>query len=57
MTAEQQAKLAASLKTRFKREVRMTTAVDASLMGGAVIRAGDLVIEWLHQGSSGKNGF
>ena len=45
MTAEQQSKLAASLKTRFKCEVRMTTAVDASLMGGAVIRAGDLVID------------
>jgi len=45
MTAEQRSKLAASLKTRFKREVRMTTAVDASLMGGAVIRAGDLVID------------
>jgi F-type H+-transporting ATPase subunit delta len=45
MTTEQQSKLAASLKTRFKREVRMTTAVDASLMGGAVIRAGDLVID------------
>jgi F-type H+-transporting ATPase subunit delta len=45
MSAEQQSKLAASLKTRFKREVRMTTAVDASLMGGAVIRAGDLVID------------
>ena len=45
MTAEQQSKLAASLKTRFKRDVRMTTAVDASLMGGAVIRAGDLVID------------
>jgi F-type H+-transporting ATPase subunit delta len=45
MSAEQQSKLSASLKTRFKREVRMTTAVDASLMGGAVIRAGDLVID------------
>jgi F-type H+-transporting ATPase subunit delta len=45
MTAEQQSKLSASLKTRFKRDVRMTTAVDASLMGGAVIRAGDLVID------------
>jgi F-type H+-transporting ATPase subunit delta len=45
MSADQQAKLSASLKTRFKREVRMTTSVDASLMGGAVIRAGDLVID------------
>ena len=45
MNADQQAKLSASLKTRFKRDVRMTTAVDASLVGGAVIRAGDLVID------------
>jgi F-type H+-transporting ATPase subunit delta len=45
MDAGQQAKLAASLKTRFKRDVRMSTSVDASLLGGAVIRAGDLVID------------
>jgi F-type H+-transporting ATPase subunit delta len=45
MSAEQQVKLSASLKTRFKRDVRMSTAVDASLLGGAVIRAGDLVID------------
>jgi F-type H+-transporting ATPase subunit delta len=45
MNAEQQSKLAASLKTRFKRDVRLHTSVDASLLGGAVIRAGDLVID------------
>jgi F-type H+-transporting ATPase subunit delta len=45
MDAAQQAKLIASLKSRFKRDVRITTAVDASLLGGAVIRAGDLVID------------
>lgn len=43
--AEQSAKLAAALKQRFKREVRVTTAVDPALLGGAVIRAGDLVID------------
>lgn len=41
----QQAKMTAALKTRFKRDVRMTTAVDPTLLGGAVIRAGDLVID------------
>jgi F-type H+-transporting ATPase subunit delta len=41
----QRAKLAAALKTRFKRDVRMTTAIDPALLGGAVIRAGDLVID------------
>ncbi len=45
MNADQQAKLASSLKTRFKRDVRMSTSVDPSLLGGAVIRAGDLVID------------
>jgi F-type H+-transporting ATPase subunit delta len=45
MDADQQAKLIASLKNRFKRDVRITTAVDASLLGGAVIRAGDLIID------------
>jgi F-type H+-transporting ATPase subunit delta len=45
MNAEQQSQLAAALKKRFKREVRMTTAVDPGLLGGAVIHAGDLVID------------
>jgi F-type H+-transporting ATPase subunit delta len=45
MNTDQQAKLAAALKKRFKRDVRMTTAVDPSLLGGAVIHAGDLVID------------
>ncbi len=41
----QRAKLAASLKARFKRNIRMSVAVDPALLGGAVIRAGDLVID------------
>ena len=45
LNAGQQSMLAASLKKRFRRDVRMSTAVDASLLGGAVIRAGDLVID------------
>jgi F-type H+-transporting ATPase subunit delta len=45
LNADQQAKLVASLKTRFKRDVRIHTSVDAALLGGAVIRAGDLVID------------
>lgn len=38
-------KLAAALKTRLKRRVNMHNSVDASLLGGAVIHAGDLVID------------
>ena len=45
LTEGQQSKLAAALKKRFKRDVRMTTAIDPALLGGAVIRAGDLVID------------
>ena len=45
LTAEQQASLAAALATRFKRQVRITQTVDAALVGGAIVRAGDLVID------------
>ncbi len=45
LTESQRAKMVAALKTRFKRDVRMTTAIDPTLLGGAVIRAGDLVID------------
>jgi F-type H+-transporting ATPase subunit delta len=34
-----------ALKRRFGREVELETAVDASLIGGAVIDAGDVVID------------
>ncbi|HEX7802426.1 MAG TPA: F0F1 ATP synthase subunit delta [Pseudoxanthomonas sp.] len=37
--------LKAALKKRFGREVELSTAVDASLIGGAVIDAGDVVID------------
>ena len=37
--------LKAALKRRFGREVEVETAVDASLIGGAVIDAGDVVID------------
>lgn len=35
----------AALKRRFGREVQVETAVDASLIGGALISAGDVVID------------
>lgn len=37
--------LKAALKKRFGRDVEIQTAVDASLIGGAVIDAGDVVID------------
>jgi F-type H+-transporting ATPase subunit delta len=41
----QRTRLSAALKKRLKREVRLHCAVDASLIGGAVVRAGDFVID------------
>jgi len=41
----QRAKLAAALERRLQRKVRLHCAVDPSLIGGALLRAGDLVID------------
>ena len=41
----QRAALAAALTRRFGREVRIAATLDPSLIGGAVVRAGDLVID------------
>ena len=38
-------KLAQALSARLKRTVRMQNTVDAALLGGAIVRAGDLVID------------
>ena len=45
LSADEVEKLRAALKRRFGREVELETAVDASLIGGAVIDAGDVVID------------
>jgi F-type H+-transporting ATPase subunit delta len=37
--------IAAALSKRLNRKVTLTTETDASLLGGAVVRAGDLVID------------
>ncbi|MDZ7788289.1 MAG: ATP synthase F1 subunit delta [Halofilum sp. (in: g-proteobacteria)] len=41
----QRERVSASLKKRLDREIRLHCEVDPSLIGGAVIRAGDLVID------------
>ncbi len=38
-------KLAAALGKRLERQVNVTTATDESLLGGVLIRAGDLVVD------------
>jgi F-type H+-transporting ATPase subunit delta len=45
LDAAQADKLTQALSTRLKSKVRMRNSVDATLLGGAVIRAGDLVID------------
>ena len=42
---EQQEKLAQALKTKLGREVILSSQVDKSILGGAVIRTDDLVID------------
>ena len=41
----QQAKVVESLRRRLGREIELTCSTDAGLLGGAIIRAGDLVID------------
>jgi F-type H+-transporting ATPase subunit delta len=41
----QRRRLTEALKKRLKREVRLTCDVDPSLIGGAIVRSGDLVID------------
>jgi F-type H+-transporting ATPase subunit delta len=43
--AERQATIAAGLKRRLGRDVRLHCVVDDSVIGGAVLRAGDTVID------------
>lgn len=45
LSPEQQAAIAESLQRRLGREVTLECRIDESLIGGAVIRAGDLVID------------
>ncbi len=45
LSAEQQARFTAALTKRLKRTVRLHCSVDPNLVGGAVIRAGDFVID------------
>jgi F-type H+-transporting ATPase subunit delta len=46
----QRAALEAALARRFGRKVRLEERVDAALVGGAIVRAGDLVIDGSLQG-------
>lgn len=45
LSADELEKIKAALRKRFGRDVEVSTAVDASLIGGAVIDAGNVVID------------
>ena len=45
LDARQQESLSAALARRLKREVRLHCSTDPELLGGAVLRSGDLVID------------
>jgi F-type H+-transporting ATPase subunit delta len=45
LTSDQESRYAAALQKKLGRSVRLRTKVDASLLGGAVLKAGDLVID------------
>lgn len=42
---EERQRIARALKTRLGREIHLECAIDERLLGGAVVRAGDLVID------------
>ena len=50
VTEAQESSLATALKKRLGREIRMTSEIDRDLIGGVIIRAGDLVIDGSVQG-------
>ena len=51
---EQQDKLAQALSAMLSREINITSTTDASLLGGVIVHAGDLVIDGSVKGKLGK---
>ncbi|PIE00930.1 MAG: F0F1 ATP synthase subunit delta [Thiothrix nivea] len=45
LTEKQEGAITEALRKRLGREVKLVTSVDPSLMGGAIVRTGDLVID------------
>jgi F-type H+-transporting ATPase subunit delta len=45
LTTEQEAKISDALKRSLGRDITLNTTVDESLLGGAIIKAGDLIID------------
>jgi F-type H+-transporting ATPase subunit delta len=45
LTDEQQQKLAQALSTKLERQVSLAASMDKSLIGGVIVRTGDMVID------------
>lgn len=54
MSQAEQSQLKSALHRRFAKEITLTSEVDSSLIGGAVIRAGDTVIDGSIRGKLSK---
>ena len=54
ITEQQMGNIAQALKKRLGREVSISARTDSSLLGGAIIRAGDLVIDGSVRGKLNK---
>ncbi|WP_455200663.1 F0F1 ATP synthase subunit delta [Kaarinaea lacus] len=54
VSAAQQKQIAEKLKARLGREVSLSCSVDSTLLGGAIIKAGDLVIDGSTKGQIQK---
>ena len=50
----QRDKVIGSLKARLGRDINLNVTIDESLIGGAIIRAGDMVIDGSVRGKLGK---
>jgi len=54
ISKEMESTLAATLKEKLNRKVSLNTAIDESLIGGAIVRAGDTVIDGSVKGRLAK---
>lgn len=54
LLAEERERITTALVARYSREVQMTTKIDQALIGGAIIRAGDTVIDGSVRGKLNK---
>ena len=50
VTAEQETKISAALEKRLARKVKLNCKVDANIVSGLIIQAGDMVIDGSVQG-------